>query len=247
MPLPIALQLYTVRDVLANDIDTGLAQVAGIGYRHVELAGLYGHPPHEVKALLDKHGLQAIASHEGPHRLRDEFDDVLDQARTFGYQIIVWPWIDEAERTLEGYRQVPTLLAACKAKAPAFTFAYHNHAFEFDKLPDGRSGFDVIFDDPSVNSEMDVYWVAKGGDDPHAWLKKLAGRLPVLHIKDMADGPEQGFAEVGTGVIDLASIARAAPDAGVQYLVVEQDSNWIDDDPMKSAKIGFDNLTAMLA
>lgn len=248
MSLPIGLQLYTVRDVLAEDLDAGLAQVASIGYQYVELAGLYGKTAAEFKALLDKHGLKAIAAHEGADGFFGDPSAVAERANLFGYSHVVCPYLDESQRAI-GYGKLAGQLIEVSnvLGGHGLTVCYHNHDFEWQPdvhAPDKR-GVDLLFDGTDLNSELDVYWVKKAGDNPLDWMKKLSGRLPILHMKDMADTPDQGFAEVGTGTIDFPAIIQAAESHGVKYLVVEQDSNWAVS-PMESAKVGLENLSGML-
>ncbi len=249
MALPIALQLYTVRDVMNKDYEGALKQVADIGYKHVEMAGLGKNSPEQVRAMLDKLGLKAISSHGGFERLRDDVQAVINEARVLGYDMIGCPYIPA--RTLTEYREAVKVFntAAKVIKDAGMTFFYHNHSFEFAPIEEGRRGMDVIFSesDPKlVNSELDVYWVQHGGQDPVAWIKKLSGRLPLLHIKDMEKGEKRGFAEVGTGVLNFQAILEAAPAAGVRAYIIEQDNGWIDGDPMKSAKISFQNFSKMV-
>ena len=253
MTLPIALPLYTVRGPRAQDTDAALAQIARIGYQYVELAGLHDKTPEQFKQLLDKHGLTAIASHEGIDGLLGDLPAVIHRARVFGYDFVICPYLDETQRN--NYVALAGQLAevAGKLAGVGLTLCYHNHDFEWQVAEDGRRGIDILFDtpggagagNPPLGSELDVYWVAKAGDNPIDWMRKLTGRLPLLHLKDMADTPDKGFAEVGTGVIDFDAILNAAEACGVKYLIVEQDSNW-KDSPMESARVGLENLGGML-
>ncbi|MEX2389417.1 MAG: sugar phosphate isomerase/epimerase [Phycisphaeraceae bacterium] len=246
MSLPIALQLYTIRDAMKADFEGALKQVADMGYQYVELAGLAGRTPEQAKAVLDELGLKAIASHEGIDRLKDDLDGAIKQATTFGYDLLVCPYIGEEYRTAEGYTRAANILAdaAAKAKPAGMTVCYHNHAFEFEPI-DGGNGMTILAEQAKgVQFELDLFWVVRGGEDPFAWMRKLAGRLPVLHVKDMSDGEKPDFAEVGTGVLALEAMVAEGPTHGVRYLVVEQDGNWIDGDPLASARIGYENLSA---
>ncbi|MEL7237734.1 MAG: sugar phosphate isomerase/epimerase, partial [Planctomycetota bacterium] len=125
--------------------------------------------------------------------------------------------------------------------------AYHNHDFEFETMDDGQTGWDHIFHggDAQLGAEMDTCWVAVGKHDPVDEMKKLTGRVPLLHIKDCSDFDAKTLCEVGTGKVDIKAILAAAEDVGAEYLVVEQDNNWIDGDCVKSAKISFENLKSM--
>ncbi len=243
----IALQLYTVRDVLADDLDAGLKAVADIGYQYVELAGLHGTYPDTFRKKLDDLGLKAISAHIPLERVRDETRQVADEAKTLGMRFVMIPFLAESLRTPEGYAATAEVIARAEGHdaCQGLTFGYHNHAFEFEKLDDGREGFDLIFNHPTPASELDVYWVEKGGKSALEYVHRLTGRVPLLHMKDMAaDG---GFAPVGTGTIDLQAIVKAAPAAGVEALIVEQDNGWPDNDPMASARVSFENLSKMVA
>ncbi|MEX0776657.1 MAG: sugar phosphate isomerase/epimerase [Phycisphaeraceae bacterium] len=248
MTIPIGLQLYTVRDVLKNGLEEGLARVAAIGYKNVELAGLYGKTPAEARKICDKLGLKITSAHVPVDQLRDNMAGAIADAKVLGYDLIVCPYLGDNFRTLKGYREAAAILnnAGKQAADAGMELGYHNHSFEFQMLEQGQRGMDILFgqtDPKLVGSELDVYWVQHGNEDPVAYMRKLAGRVPVLHIKDMEKGPNRGFAEVGTGVLNFKEIVAAAPSVGVRYYVIEQDGGWIDGDPMKSAKLSFDNFS----
>jgi len=249
MTLPIALQLYTVREPLKKDFAGTLKAVADIGYRCVELAGLPGGTsPQAARQTLDDLGLDAVAAHVPLDALLSDAPLVMDQAVALGYRHVVCPFLPDDLRDAEGYRQIAERLSGVQSELDdeRITLSYHNHAFEFDDLGDGTTGYEILTGQTMADQlqfELDLYWVVKGGQDPTDWMDALKGRLPLLHIKDMADTADRGFAEVGTGTIDLVSLATKAPDYGVEYLIIEQDNGWIDGDPLKSAKLSYDNFT----
>ncbi|MEM1208673.1 MAG: sugar phosphate isomerase/epimerase [Planctomycetota bacterium] len=246
MPLPIALQMYTVRDIMNEGVDAGFARVAEIGFEHVELAGLYDLPAAEIKALLDKHGLTALGSHTMFANEPDSLGPAVEDAKVIGQTLIAQPFWPQDRRSVAGYEDVVAAAYMASQAHPGLTFAYHNHDFEFEPVEDGRTGFEVLFEATTLASQLDVAWVCVGGQDPLAWIDKLKGRVPALHMKDakFSNGQRQ-LCEAGTGEVPLEAIAKAAPDAGVKYLVVEQDNAWIDDDPIKSAQISLDYLKSI--
>ena len=120
---------------------------------------------------------------------------------------------------------------------------YHNHAFEFETF-DGKYGLDILYDnsDPQyVQAEIDTYWVQKGGVDPAAYIRKLSGRTPLIHIKDMdTDGD---FAEIGEGTLDWDAIWSACEASGAKWYIVEQDR--CKRPPVESATLSVNNLCKM--
>ncbi|MEM6561367.1 MAG: sugar phosphate isomerase/epimerase [Planctomycetota bacterium] len=240
----IALQLYTVREALNHDLDGGLAAIAAMGYTHVELAGLYGGAAEQLKAKLDANGLTAVAGHDAWITDTPDPTTAIETARVFGYGHVVQPFWPDDKRTAAGYAQIADAINA--QNIDGITFAYHNHDFEFQTLDDGRTGFDVIFDNTGVTAELDTCWAVVAGIDTPALIAKLAGRLPLIHVKDCRDLAAKTLTEIGTGVVPIKDILAAATDAGTEYFVVEQDNNWIDGDPLKSAQISLENLKGML-
>lgn len=244
MSIPIALQLYTIRDAMKADLEGSLRKVADIGYQHVELAGLYGKTPAEFAALLDSCGLRAISSHVGLDAYAN-LADVVATARTFGYSHVGCPYAGDNFHSPKGYKTLARTFqrVAKRLAKDDITFFYHNHSFEFFPLRDGTDGMSILFDQaPDLTSELDVYWVWHGCQNPVDWIKCLKKRVPLLHIKDMSAKRDRTMAEVGTGIVDFKSIVKIAPKAGVKYYVIEQDNTWIDNDPLKSAAISYRNF-----
>lgn len=250
MSLPIALQLYTVRDEMAKDFAGTLRAVAAIGYKYIEFAGLFNQTPEQAKALCDELKLVPVAAHCKVNDDPAVIADIVKAAKIIGYKYIVSGLPQHDMRTSsDGYRKAAEILskgAAELAKA-GLTFCYHNHNWEYDRHADGKIGMEILFDGTKLQSELDVYWVKRGGHDPIAWMNKLTGRTPLLHIKDMDKSPDQKFTEVGTGIIDMHAVVRNAPKIGAKYLIVEQDKFWLNDSPLQSAKLSFENLTKVVA
>jgi sugar phosphate isomerase/epimerase len=229
------LQLYTVRDALGTDLETTLKRVADVGYREVELAGLPGVAAHTMRASLRRYGLDAPSMHASYDRLRGDLPSVLAEARTLGANYLVCPSVDAGQRTTAGdWRRVCRTLSMIGRVAHdhGLVLAYHNHDFEFVPYDDGTTPFRLLMtetDPREVKLELDVYWVAKAGQDPLQYLKDGRDRIQLVHLKDLArDG---STAEVGGGVLDFEQIVRTALLSGAKHLFVEQDSST---DPLAS-------------
>jgi sugar phosphate isomerase/epimerase len=244
----VGLQLYTVRGLMEKDFDGTLASVASIGYKDVEFAGYYGRTSDQVKAVLAKNGLKAPSAHFSLDDVRNKWSASLDTAAAIGHEYVVLAWLAPNERgSLDNYRKLADLLnkAGEAAKARGLQMAYHNHDFEFVET-DGGIPYDVLLeraDAKLVALEMDLYWTAKAGRDPIAYFEKYPGRFHLLHVKDMAKTPEQGFAEVGRGQIDFAKIFKHSKKAGARHFFVEQDQT--PGSPLDSAKISYDFVSRL--
>ncbi|MFC5447915.1 sugar phosphate isomerase/epimerase family protein [Paenibacillus aestuarii] len=227
----IGLQLYTLRDDMANDMEGTLRHVAKLGYEGVEFAGYYGMPAEQLKQLLDEIGLKAIGSHVSLANLRNNLQGEIDYLRTIGAKYIICPYVMPDERqTVEQWQQI---IATCEeiaveAKKQGLQFLYHNHDFEFHAKIGEEFVFDAMYaktGEGAINVEMDVCWVQFAGQDPLAYIAKYAGRLPLVHFKDFSKDEEGKIItlELGLGNVDLEKVIVAAEQAGAEWLVVEQD------------------------
>jgi sugar phosphate isomerase/epimerase len=221
----IGVQLYTIRDALKADFEGSLARVAEIGYREVEFAGYFDHPARDVRRILHRHGLAAPAAHISLEDIRTRWARTLDDAHTIGHRYLVCAWINDEDRSPDGYRRVAAEFngAAEAARKAGIGFAYHNHSYEFVPLA-GRLPYDILLDgsDPElVKFEMDLFWITKGGGDPFAYFARYPGRFPLVHVKDMAaDGR---MVDVGQGTIPFGRILAQRDQAGIRHCFVEHD------------------------
>ncbi|MBD0380773.1 sugar phosphate isomerase/epimerase family protein [Paenibacillus sedimenti] len=227
----IGLQLYTLRDDMAQDMEGTLRQVATLGYEGVEFAGYFGKPAEQLKQLLDEIGLKAIGAHVSLDNLRNNLQGEIDYLLTLGAKYIICPGVFNEERqTAEQWLKLIAEFEtfAAEAKKQGLQFLYHNHDFEFHVNIEGEFVFDAIYaktGENAINVEMDVCWVQFAGQDPLAYIAKYAGRLPLVHFKDFSKDEDGKIItlELGLGNVDLKKVITAAEQAGVEWLVVEQD------------------------
>ena len=240
----IGVQLYTVRSLMADDVAGTLDAVAAIGYEEVEFAGYFGHEPAQVRAWLDASGLAAPAAHVDLDALTGSaLEATLEDAAIVGHGWLVVPWIPEAMRTGDGYREVADRLNAAGVVAAdaGVRLGYHNHAFEFETL-DGAdtehtTGYSLLLEhlDPTlVDLEIDLHWSAVGGADALELFADHPGRFPLCHVKDLtADGR---MADVGAGVIDWGAVFARSAEAGLRHYIVEHDQPA---DPLASIEASY--------
>lgn len=240
----IGVQLYTLRQQMAQDFEGTLARVAQIGYREVEFAGYFNRTPQQVRAALDRVGLVAPGTHVPYELLTQNWPAVLEASRIMGHRYVLIAWIPQEERrTLDGWKRIADTFnrAAREAGRRGMRFGYHNHAYEFAPL-EGRIPFDVLLEesDPAhVLIEMDLYWITKGGADPLAYFARYPGRFPLVHVKDSAGPPEHRMVDVGRGTIDWRHIFAWRRRAGIRHFFVEHDEPV---DPFDSIRQSYEYL-----
>jgi sugar phosphate isomerase/epimerase len=211
---------------MKSDSAGTLAAIARIGYTEVEFATLFGHSAAELRSMLDRNGLRAVAGHVDIAEIRTDWPKLAADAHTLGWKWIICPWIDQADRTPDGYRRLAAEFnrAGAAARSEGLRFGYHNHDFEFKPFADGSLPYDLLLaelDPALVDLELDLYWIAKGGRDPLQYFERFPGRFPLLHVKDMtASG---GMTNVGSGTIDFAKIFAESGRAGTGHFLVEHD------------------------
>ena len=229
--LRLAVTLYTLRDHCrtVEDIAKTLKKVKKVGYDHVQLSGLGPTDPRELRTILDSEGLSACASHVSLPRLQNELSTIIDEHYIWGCKHTAIGSLPEECRTTEGYSTFAGQGSeiAAKLKQAGITFSYHNHWWEFDEC-NGRRGIDILYKDSDPRlflSEIDTCWAAYAGYDPAELIKELKGRQILVHFKDMIlpSQDTQGTLPVGEGSLDWPEILDACRQAGVQWVIVEQD------------------------
>ncbi len=240
-----ALALYTLRDAFAADSQHTLRAVKEIGYSAVEFAGLGQWKAEDVRAQLDHLGLRGLSAHVPLQRLRDDLPDVIREIKTLGVHYIVCPWLPPEQRNLEFYRALAPILETTgkTCTAEGLTFCYHNHDFELERLFGDLNVLEFFAQEVSAEDlkfELDVYWAAFAGLDPNAVLERFAGRLPIVHLKDMTKDAARTFASVGSGSLDIPSILETSERIGATWSIVEQDS--CPGDPLESVRASFTYL-----
>ena len=268
----VGIQLYSLRDAMEKDMDSTLKTVKEMGYDYVEFAGYFGKSAEEVKAILDKYGLEAVSVHQTISLFEEEGQKAVDYLKTLGVKYCAIPWynVDEFisnwDATMDKFKNVSKLLGDNDIK-----LMYHNHDFEFNKI-NGEYILDRLYatlPEGVIMPQLDTCWVHYAGVNPSEYIRKYSGRIEVLHLKDFVceklgagpvyalideDGNEMdkgnqednGFklVPVGSGIQDWTSILAAAEDAGVEYVIVEQDESK-DRDPLDAAKMSREYLRTL--
>ncbi|MDQ0482471.1 sugar phosphate isomerase/epimerase family protein [Guptibacillus hwajinpoensis] len=226
--IPVAVQMYTLREECEKDFVGTLEKVAEIGYQGVEFAGYYGMPAKDLKKVIDQLGLKAVSSHIPLDSLQEDLLSVIEYQREIGSNKIVCPFIAPEQRTEEGYSELIRSLndIGQECSKEGITLSYHNHDFELERLRNGKTALETILDETNpewVKAEFDIYWLTRAGEDPVEWMRRYQDRTPLVHLKDMTMGGEKVFAELGTGGVDLNAVLNQENASNVEWWIVEQD------------------------
>ncbi len=248
----IAAQLYTVRERL-EDPDN-LAEVLGrlreIGYAAVEVAGLGPRAAEKLGRELKSAGVVACAAHESLETLMSDLPAVAERCLEWGCRYAVVQSLPVSYHSAAGFMRFAeeAVEISRRLERHGLGLAYHNHSFELERW-DGKTGLEILFESAPhgvLNAELDTYWLQAAGASPSAWLRRLAGRVALVHLKDMTVvGGRVTQAEVGEGNLDRPEILDACREAGPEWLVVEQDEPR--GDPLESLALSYRNLVGLLS
>jgi len=246
--IKLGAQLFTLREYTqtAEDFDYSMGRVAEMGYKTVQISAIGPIPAEKVREICDKHGLQIVLTHTDPNRILNDTEAVIREHDVMGCDYIGIGMMPQKYRSpewlwhfAEDYEE-----PAKKIAAAGKLLMYHNHNLEFQKF-NGRLVMDTLlesFAPEEMGFTIDTYWVQMGGGDICQWLKKLQGRTPCVHLKDMAvRGMEPIMAPVMEGNIDFPKVLRTMEElGGVKYALVEQDI--CEGSPFDCLKKSYDNL-----
>ena len=228
MTSPIAIQLYSVRELMEKDFEGVIRRIAEIGYVGVETAGFPdGVSAAQASALFSDLGLTVAAGHM-PLPLGEDQQKVIEMAGQLGLQRIISAYLPPEE-----YRDAASMMRTCArlneaqqvTAAHGFSFGVHNHWWEFEAV-DGVYPYQVWLEelDPAIFFELDTYWIQSAGIDPLEMVRLFGERAPLIHIKDGPAGSDTSASMVaaGEGAMDYAAIVSAGAEH-TQWLIVELD------------------------
>lgn len=253
------IQLYSVRDHMQTEADfaESIKKLADLGYKQVHTAGCPFDPARFVE-IVKENGMSICGTHYGYEEMCNDVEGTIKLHRLWETNNIGSGGMPEfARHSLEGLKifiDKFNEMAKIYAKE-GFKLTYHNHAFEFHRIDGTKTLMDYLYEelDPeNITFVLDTCWVQVGGADIRYWIEKLKGRIDILHLKDcmrviFPDGNQGlGITEVGNGNIWMEGVIETARKCGIEYYIVEQDENWLGDDPFASAKASADYLSKFI-
>jgi sugar phosphate isomerase/epimerase len=251
MTSKLSIQLYTLRAL--GDVDHVLAAAADAGYRHVETVGSHLDDAANVKRKLDALGLTVSSSHVSLAALRERPEQVVAACRTLEFAELYMPAVPPEQRGMDaaGWRAVGAELGRLseRMQAEGISLGYHNHHWELEEKEPGKTALELLFESAGsapLSWQADVAWLVRGGADPKAWMHRYRDRLTSAHVKDIAPPGENedqdGWADVGSGVLDWKDLWAACRADGAGWMVVEHDKPA---NPAASARNSFSFLSTI--
>lgn len=228
----IAAQVYSVRELAQADFPGTMRALKECGYQGVELAGLYGLAPEEVRDCLKEQGLTPVSAHVPLEEFLRDMEGTADVYRTIGCSYIGIPWMGAdrhygGEQFGEACGLLRSISACCKKRGMALL--YHNHTFEFERTGKGTCLLEELYealDAKTLQTELDICWAEAAGASAVEYLRRYSGRCPVVHMKDFRrEADKLSLVALGQGQVDVAAAARTAVACGAGWLVVEQDDH----------------------
>ena len=247
----ISIQLYTLRAL--GDVDRELDTAQAAGFRHVETVGSHLDNAADVAAKLKRRGLTASSSHVSLAALRERPEALIAACRTLGIAQLFMPSVPPAERDMSalGWTALGQELGALSEgfRSEGIALGYHNHNWELAPKEGAKTALDLLFGAAAgspLTWQVDVAWLVRGGANPKTWIERYKDRVVSAHVKDIAPAgqalDEDGWADVGHGVLDWRDLWRCCRAAGARWMVVEHDKPA---DPARCARRSFAFLNAI--
>ena len=242
----IGLMLYTLRRECERDLDGMLRAVREIGYEGVELFELHGRDAHAVRGLLDELELDVCGRHVLLDAIEGNLDELAEELRTVGTDRLVLGWIAPPATAAEADAVVERIAGIVpRVRDAGLRLGFHNHDAELRLLDDGRTVLDKLAAlGDELFFEVDLGWAWFAGVEPAGLVERLAPRVPLVHVKDLAPEAEQRFVPVGDGDVGYRELLPAIEGLGVEWLIVEQDET--EGPPLDAVRRSFEALTDMV-
>lgn len=248
-----ALQLYSIRNYLKDQLPKTLNAVREMGYDGVEWFSLMDRTPEELATLTRDAGLEIFSLFIDMDIIAACDDTFAKRVYNAGFRYLVLGSLPD-ERRAGGPLFAQTCCQLRKyaecAKRNGLYFLYHNHDFDLTPVPGSdKLALDALLEEiPSdlLGAELDTCWLYSGGVDPIEYLHIYRGRSPLIHLKDcVKEGGRKGFRPVGAGVLDFSAILKECSHA--DWLCVEQDEPTEDMDAFACAAQSAANIRKILS
>ena len=249
--IPVALQLYSVRDDCLRDLSGTLEAVANMGYDGVEFAGYHGRRADELRKILDDSGLRVAGTHIHINTLLgDELERTIKFNHVLGNKFLIMPSLPERMTSskaswLETARLVNKI--AERLRPEGMYVGYHNHMVEFQPI-ERDLPWDLFSKAtvPNVVMQLDTGNAMHAGVSPDEVLeilKRYPGRARTVHLKEFSPVNERVI--IGEGEMKWKEFFNICETVGgTEWYIVEQESYAFP--PLECVRRCIDNLREIM-
>ena len=245
--MKLGAQFYSIRDntTTPEDLRKAFESIKNIGYEIAQMSAICPINPELLKSYSDEFSLPITCTHSPYERIINDTDNLIKEHIVYGCPTIGLGYMpNEFHDGMGVYDFIEKMKEPLmKIKEAGLDLAYHNHAFEFEKVGD-KLMFDILIEElPELCFILDTYWVKYAGYDYIEYIKRLGpSRLKNVHFKDMKTAPKGDICPCGEGVIDFAPVIKLCDELGIENALVEQDNAPDSGDSIKQMAISYNNL-----
>lgn len=247
--MKLGAQFYSIRDntTTPEDLREAFRKIKNIGYEIVQMSAICSIAPELLKSYSEEFSLPITCTHSPYDRIVNDTDALINEHKIYGCPTIGLGSMPNEFRDGGVYDFVDSLREPIrKIKEAGLSFAYHNHAFEFEKI-DEKLIYDILIDElPDLNFIIDTYWFKYAGYDYIEYIKRIgADRIKNIHLKDMESEPQGNICPCGNGIIDFTPVIRLCDEMGIENALVEQDNAPETGDSIAQMRISYENINKL--
>ncbi len=256
------VQLFTVRDYLNSpeEVYSSLKRIKEMGYNAAQVFPIPSVSEQEMQAMLDELDLTGCSANAelaeliaDPAAVKRAVESArLQRVNAIAIGTLPKEWRESADGYHRFAQQIN--LVSRQLQSEGLHLLYHPHALEFFSLGQGKTGMDILTEETDPKGlyyALDTHWLTAAGVTVTDWLRRVQGRMDIVHFKDYAivggaeriEDVHKRFAEVGEGNLNWPPIISVCREIGVEFVIVEQDV--CPGDPFDSLAVSSRNLTKL--
>jgi sugar phosphate isomerase/epimerase len=245
--MKLGAQFFSIRDntTTPEDLKRAFGAIKELGYEITQMSAICQIDPELLKSYSEEFDLPITCTHSPFDRIVNDTENLIREHQIYGCPTIGLGAMPVEYHSGNGVYDFIDVLRepVRKIKAAGLNFAYHNHAFEFEKV-DGKLIFDILIEEfPELHFIIDTYWIKYAGYDYLEYIKRIgAQRIQNVHFKDMASEPQGAICPCGEGTIDFSKVIALCDEMGIENALVEQDNAPDSGDSIGQMKISYNNL-----
>lgn len=234
------IQVSSLKPLLKTEAEVraAFARMAELGCQYVQLQWIDPEVPIPVIAdAMKHHNMKSLGTQDFYVTVLENFEYYVNLNAAADGKWLTVSRIPERCKSPDGLDIFAAELAALQEKLNLLgqRVCLHPVSADFAAVP-GMNAVEYLLEKlPWLELCLDLYHLDKNCDDMPAWIRRYAGRIPMVHFKDHREGR---LVPAGQGQVNWNGVADACRDAGVGYALAEQES-W-EGDPYECLKQAMD-------